>query len=298
MWEDEDGVYPIGYVLDRVVDQLSQVPEDIKGNVILDPDKRTIALFQEPQTEAERSRRVAKLADYWRQKSTFPLLKGWRDEVWPVYSRKGELLFSMERAAIGLLGTMRYGVHMIAYVKDPSAPYGIKFWVPRRAATKSTFPSMLDNTVAGGLATGEDPFECLVREADEEASLPETVVRARAKNVDVVTYIYITEKERVGEADFIYPECQWVYDLELPSDVVPQPKDGEVDEFRLCDVDEVRGQLARGEYKPNCALVVIDFFMRHGMLTEAEEPDMAEIRKRIHREMPFPGPHQDKSFGW
>lgn len=281
-----------------MVNELSQVPDDIKGKVTLDNNKRTISLFSEPQTEPERTRQVAKLSDYWRQRGTFPLLKGWRNELWPVYSRRGELLFSMERAAMGLLGTMRYGVHMIAYVKDPSAPYGIKFWVPRRAATKSTFPGMLDNTVAGGLATGEDPFECLIREADEEASLPEPIVRSKAKLVDVVTYIYITEKERVGEAGFIYPECQWVYDLELPTEVVPQPKDGEVDEFNLCDVDQVRAQLAGGEYKPNCALVVIDFFMRHGILTEEGEKDWATIGKRIHRKMPFPGPHQDKSFKW
>lgn len=298
LWEDDEGTYPIGYILDRVFRELIRVPVSTKGEMDFNEKNRTILLFQGFQTEAERTEKVAGLTEYWRKKETFKLLRGWRNELWPVYGRKGELLFSMERAAMGLIGTMRYGVHMIAYVRDERAPYGFKLWVPRRAANKSTFPGMLDNTVAGGLATGEDPFECLVREADEEASLPEDVVRARAKCVDVVTYIYITEEERVGEADFIYPECQWVYDLELPADVVPQPKDGEVDEFRLCDIDEVTKQLAGGEFKPNCALVAIDFFIRHGILTEENQPDIEDIRRRIHREMPFPGPHksQDPKF--
>lgn len=294
MWDDDNGSYPIGYVLDRVFRELLKVPVRIKGEMDFNPNDRTIKLFQSMGDEPERTRRVAELSNYWREKETFKLLRGWRDELWPVYGRNGELLFSMERAAIGLLGTMRYGVHMVAYIKDESAPYGIRLWIPRRAANKSTFPGMLDNTVAGGLATGEEPFECLVREADEEASLPSEVVKSRAKCVDVVTYIYVTDEEHVGEADFIYPECQWVYDLELPADVVPQPKDGEVDEFRLCDVEEVKAQLANGEYKNNCALVTVAFFMRHGIFTSENEPAAQEITRRIHRDMPFPGPHKNQ----
>jgi 8-oxo-dGTP pyrophosphatase MutT (NUDIX family) len=293
-WEDEEGEYPNGYMLDRVVRELEQVPESITGPIALDEEKRTIALFRMP-AEEERSRRVAALADYWRQNETFKLLRRWRNELLPVHGRKGELLFSMERGAMGLLGTMRYGVHMLAYVRDESAPYGIKFWVPKRAADKSTFPGMLDNTVAGGLMTGEDPLECVIREADEEADLPDALVRGRTVAVGTVTYIYVTEEENTGEDDLIYPECQWVYELELPTDVVPQPKDGEVAEFRLCDVDEVRRDLAAGKYKPNCALCVVDFFIRHGILTEENEPDLAEIKRRVRRDMPFPGPHQ---AGW
>lgn len=181
---------------------------------------------------------------------------------------------------------------MVAYIEHPTAPHGIKIWVPKRASNKSTFPGMLDNTVAGGLMTGEDPFECIIREADEEASLPDPLVRGTAEWVGNVTYIYITEAKHVGEDGYIYPECQWVYDLKLPVDVVPRPKDGEVEEFLLCDVDEIKRDLRAGKFKPNCALVMIDFFIRHGILTEANEPDLAAIKARMHRDLPFPGPHQ------
>ncbi|PNY26283.1 Uncharacterized protein TCAP_03791 [Tolypocladium capitatum] len=291
LWEDEQGRYAIGYMLPRVVHELVQVPVGVRGDVDISHTDRTVLMLQLP-TEEERSRVVAALAGYWRDKGTFKLLRGWRDEVWPVYGREQELLFSMERAAMGLLGTMRYGVHMTAYVVDAVAPHGLKLWVPKRAADKSTFPGMLDNTVAGGLMTGEDPFECVIREADEEASLPDDLVRRRARCVGTVTYTYITDEEHVGEDGFIYPECQWVYDLELPTDVTPQPKDGEVDEFYLCDVDQVKKDLADGKYKHNCALVMLDFFIRHAILTEDNEPNLAAIRRRMHRHMPFPGPHQ------
>jgi 8-oxo-dGTP pyrophosphatase MutT (NUDIX family) len=142
--------------------------------------------------------------------------------------------------------------------------------------------------------TGEDPFECVIREADEEADLPEAVVRDNARSVGTITYLYITEEKHVGQSDLIYPECEWVYELELPADVIPKPKDGEVAEFRLDDVDQVKRDLADGKYKHNCALCVIDFFIRHGILTKENEPDLVEIKNRLHRKLPFPGPHQEE----
>ena len=38
------------------------------------------------------------------------------------------------------------------------------FWVPRRAATKQTWPGCLDNSVAGGITAGDNPWETIVRE--------------------------------------------------------------------------------------------------------------------------------------
>jgi 8-oxo-dGTP pyrophosphatase MutT (NUDIX family) len=294
LWDDEQGSYPIGYVLDKVYQEMLKLPDGIKGWLQLETDeeRRTLRIMRNVPNEAQRTLYMASLADYWRGRNTFPLLRGWRYEAWPVYGRGGELLFSMERTAVGLLGAMRYGVHMVAYVRDEAAPHGLRLWIPRRAANKSTFPGMLDNTVAGGMATGEVPAECVAREADEEASLPMDLVRREARFAGIATYIYITDAREVGEAGYIYPECQWVYDLELPAGVVPRPKDGEVESFNLRRVDEVTAALANGEFKPNCALVTIDFLIRHGILNADNEPDLLEIKRRMRREMPFPGPHQ------
>lgn len=141
--------------------------------------------------------------------------------------------------------------------------------------------------------TGEDPLECVIRETDEEADLPASLVRERLKPTGTVTYIYLTD-ERAGGGPLgqVYPEMQWTYELELPRDALPQPKDGEVAEFGLLTVDEVQAELARGNFKPNCALVILAFFIRHGILTRANEPDYDEIVRRMHRPLPFPGPHK------
>ena len=205
---------------------------------------------------------------------------------------------------MGLLGTTRYGVHMTAYTRDGGAGDGAgRMWVARRAATKPTYPGMLDNSAAGGLMTGEDPLECIVREADEEADLQAAFLRPRIRPVGTLTYLYLADGRAGGEpSGQIYPEMQWVYEVELPAGggdgdgdgaaVRPRPKDGEVARFELMDLAQVKAELARGAFKPNCALVVLDFFVRHGVLTRENEPHLDEIVRRMHRPMPFPGPHQ------
>jgi 8-oxo-dGTP pyrophosphatase MutT (NUDIX family) len=298
----------VGYMLESTVKKLLELPESLRGAVIVNEAERTVRAFEQP-TEEERNATVARLMLHWRQNKTFGVLRGWRDELWPVYYR-GTLLddgltetetetemrpvhvgYSVERSATGMLGVTRYGVHMTGYMRDPEAPHGIRIWVPRRAANKSTYPGMLDNTVAGGLMTGENPFECIVREADEEASLPANIMRRLARFVGMVTYIYITDERAGGETGQIYPETQWVYDVELPPDVRPRPNDGEVAEFALMTVDEVSEELAKGHFKPNCGLVLVDFFVRHGIITRDNEPNFDEIVDRMHRYLPFPGPH-------
>ncbi|KAI5923633.1 NUDIX domain-containing protein [Camillea tinctor] len=290
VWKDGK---PLGYMLAATVKELVAVPEEIRGPVVVDEVARTVHAFEGPATEAERSQLVAAVMQYWREHGTFEVLRGWRDEPWPVYGGvDDEVIYSAERSGTGMLGVMRYGVHMMGFVRDETASHGMKIWIPRRAANKSTYPNMLDNTVAGGLMAGEDPLECVIREADEEADLPEALVRARAVNTGVVTYIYVTDERAGGEAGQIYPEMQWVYEIELPAGVTPTPKDGEVGEFYLWTVEQVREALAQGRFKPNCALVVLDFLVRHGILTPENEPDFDEIVRRMHRKLPFPGPHQ------
>jgi 8-oxo-dGTP pyrophosphatase MutT (NUDIX family) len=282
---------PIGYLPEPVFNALAKVPISIKGELEVNRTQRTITAFQQP-TEKERSEAVAATCAYWRQNKTFEVLSGWRDELYSVYGRDNELLFTVERSASPLFGVVTYGIHMTCYAKSPESSHGIKIWVPRRAKTKSTYAGMLDNSVAGGVATGGEPLECLIRESDEEASLPEELVREKVKAQGTITYIYIREPRAGGESGLIQPECQYVYDLELPDDVVPKPNDSEVEEFYLWTVEEVQGALARGEFKPNCSLLILDFFVRWGILTEENEKDYGEIKRRLHRELEFPGPHR------
>ena len=216
----------------------------------------------------------------------FKVLQKWRNELYAVYGRYKELLFEVERSASPLLGVVTYGVHLTAYTKDKQGE--VKIWIPRRARTKQTYGGMLDNAVAGGIASGESAFESLVRECAEEASLPEDLVRSKAKTVGTITYFHIRGEKAGGETKLLQPECQYVYDLELPEDVIPKPGDDEVEEFYLWRIDEVLDAMHKGEFKPNCAAVMLDWFIRHGVLTQENEKDYIEIVSRLHRRLEFP----------
>ncbi|KAL1652160.1 hypothetical protein SLS58_000285 [Diplodia intermedia] len=287
---DDDTI--LGFVLPAVAEVLRGLPQwtlsDDDRSLVLDrPDDDSSDDDDDDGalTEPQRTALVAQTTLAMRETGHFQVLAGWRDELYPVYGRDGALLFRIERSASPLFGVVSYGVHMTAYLKEGEE---YKFWVPRRAQTKQTYGGMLDNTVAGGLAAGEKPADALVREAEEEASLPAELVRQKSRPVGNVSYFLVRDERAGGETGLLQPESQYVYDLELPEDVVPKPNDNEVESFQLMTTAEVQAALKNGEFKPNCALVMLDFFIRHGILTPENEPDYLDIVSRLHRRFEFP----------
>jgi 8-oxo-dGTP pyrophosphatase MutT (NUDIX family) len=251
----------------------------------VDETTRSVTILYDPSTtESDILREILTLG---REKSSFKVLKGWRNELYPVLGINRDVC--MERAGSALFGIHTIGVHMICYVR-PSAscrPDEIKTWVARRAATKQTYGGMLDNTVAGGIAAGEDPFESIVREAGEEASLPENLVRQNTIPCGTVSYVHVRDHRAGGEIGLLQPETQYLYDLELEEHVVPKPSDDEVEGFVLWSMEKAKQALGKGEFKPNCAMVLIDFMIRHGVITAREEADYVEIVSRLHRRIRF-----------
>lgn len=143
--------------------------------------------------------------------------------------------------------------------------------------------------------------------AAEEANLPPTFVRKRARPVGVISYIY---RNKYG---WLQPEVEYLYDLQMPPPVEPakemaktavtedlavtanevdtvstptedsakkvqkdqipdrnekgepcilRPNDGEAESFSLMKTDEVLENIIKNKFKANCALVLIDFFLR------------------------------------
>ncbi|KAF2630936.1 thiamine pyrophosphokinase [Macroventuria anomochaeta] len=273
--------YALGYMLPSVAEVFRGIP-----NWALDDEERVLTLTA-GEDAATRSKAVETTLLALRETGHFEVLKKWRGELYAVYGRDKKLLFDVERSASPLFGVVTYGVHLTAYTRDKESGE-IRIWTPRRAKSKQTYGGMLDNAVAGGIASGESPFESLVRESAEEASLQEDLVRNKAKAAGTVTYWYVRDERAGGETGLLQPEVQYIYDLELPEDVVPKPGDDEVEEFQLWSVEEVQEAMTKGEFKPNCSLVVLDFLVRHGILTEATEKDFIEIVSRLHRRLEFP----------
>ena len=203
-------------------------------------------------------------------------LEGWRDEIYPVGgSWGGPHLFEIERAAAPFLGTRAYGVHVNGFVREPGGRDGdsLRMWIGRRADDRPVCPGKLDNMIAGGQPVGLGLLENVIKEAAEEASVPEAIAR-RAVPVGAISYVM---EDAVG----LKPDLMYCWDIELPADFVPVNTDGEIAEFTLMPAEEVMEIVDRGfDFKFNCNLVNIDFFIRHGVL-RPEHPDYMAILRGL-----------------
>lgn len=62
----------------------------------------------------------------------------------------------------------------------------------------------------------------------------------------------------------LFPNTEYVYDLELPLDFMPQNADGEVENFELLTADECIQRALTPQFKTTSAPVLLDFLIRKG----------------------------------
>jgi 8-oxo-dGTP pyrophosphatase MutT (NUDIX family) len=256
------GGVEVGAVRHRLAERLREFPtvfavdetKVVLSDALKDPDQRTQAV-----------ERVVRLLE------ADGLIQGRRNEAYPVLPVWGGApLFRIERAAAPHFGIRSYGVHMTGFVRKDD---GIHIWVARRAANKPTYPGMLDNTVAGGQPAGLGLHENLVKECWEEAGIPKHIA-AGAVCVGAITY-------KMDASDGLKPDVQFCFDLELPADFEPRNTDGEIDEFYLWPWRKAAETVAETRaFKFNCNLVLIDFFVRHGLIDPARA-DYLDIVKGL-----------------
>ena len=194
-------------------------------------------------------------------------------EAFDVAVRWGEAaVFRVDRGAVPFFGTRAYGVHLNGYRRDGDDFY---LWIGRRASDKRIAPNKLDNLVAGGIGGGHGVVDTLIKEADEEASIPARLSRT-ATPAGAVSY---RMENRLGIRD----DVLFVYDLETPADFVPQCNDGEIAEFTLMPAAAVLERVRdTRDFKFNVNLVILDFAVRHGLL-RPDHPEYLEIVTGLHR---------------
>lgn len=262
---------PLGYVHHDTVRGMVFPPELWH----IDHEKRFLTLSGEAGDVLETTRQLQ--ATLKQNFDEGRVIRKWRNENMPVYDRHGQHILDMDVCGIDLFGIVSYGVHLTAYVCTQG---GYKYWVPRRSYTKSTFPGMLDNFVAGNLQSGESLLEGMIREVVEETDLPEDFARANIRSCGTVTY-------QMSEANDGRPSCQhhcqFVFEIEMPAELVPRGNDGEVESFTLMSLSEVQQALSGDEFTPNRTLTYIAHFIRHGIVNHENEPRLMEVCSRLHR---------------
>lgn len=193
------------------------------------------------------------------------------DEPYPVKGAENEVFFVLDRALVPYFGFRSYGQHLNGFVRKSAQ---LHVWVARRAKDRRIFPGMLDNLVAGGLPYGLSLQENLLKECYEEAGMSADIA-LNARPVGAITYNGLSPRG-------YKPDTLYCYDIELPEEFMPVNTDGEVEKFELMPVDAVIDIVRQEQrFKPNCNLVMIDFFIRHGLI-DAHDPEFLAIQQALH----------------
>jgi hypothetical protein len=184
-----------------------------------------------------------------------------RDEAFDVRAAPGgPVLATIDRGALPSFGIEAEGIHLDGLVATPDGPH---IWVARRAAGKALDPGKLDHIVAGGIPAGLTPWDTLLKEAAEEAAMPEALA-ARAVPAGIIRYAM--ERPEGLRRDRLH--C---YEVALPADFTPRAADGEVEAFELWPLGRALAAVRDGDaFKFNVNLVLIALFLRHGLIAGAE----------------------------
>lgn len=243
------GAAQIGWVRPGVAARLLALGASESGGAVIVEDAETLA------------RAAAALAE----EGAYP----WRGEAFDVREAPdGPVLARLDRGALPVLGVLAWGVHVNGLVHRADS---LHLWVARRAPDKLLDPGKLDHLVAGGVAAGMTVEETLAKEAEEEAGLPRPMaIQARR----VATLAYVMERPEGLRRDVL--AC---YDLELPDGFQPHAVDGEVAGFELWPVRTVLERMREtDEFKFNVNLVLLDLFLRHGLVPA---PEAAALRAAL-----------------
>lgn len=254
----------VGYVRLENASRLARFPETFR--VASDG----VTLAPELDEYAARTDAVAAVVRKLAEEGTIASL---RNEPYPVGERLGgPHAFEVDRAAAAFFGIRAYGVHVNGFTRRGGETM---MWIGVRADDRPVCPGRLDNMVAGGQPARLGLLENVIKEAAEEAGVPENLAR-RAVPVGAVSYA-------MEDAPGLRPDMMLCWDLELPPDFTPVNTDGEIAEFRLLPAAEVMEIVDAGfAFKFNCNLVNIDFFVRHGLLGPTH-PDYEEIVLGLRR---------------
>jgi 8-oxo-dGTP pyrophosphatase MutT (NUDIX family) len=243
------GPHPVGWVLPETAGVLRAVPGVATNQAGLTIDATATG-------EAARALVAAKLAR-------------WRDEVFDLHDdTTGACAGRIDRGALPALGAQAYGVHLNGRVRRAD---GFHLWVARRRDDRPLDPGKLDHLVAGGMPAGLSQMETLVKEAQEEAGMP-AALAVRAVPVGVIAYAM--ERAEGMRRDRLY--C---YDVDLPDDFIPAPADDEVAGFELWPIERVLATVRETDaFKFNVNLVLIDLFLREGLIAE---PEASRLRRAM-----------------
>ncbi|KAF5655066.1 thiamine pyrophosphokinase [Fusarium heterosporum] len=234
-------------------------------------------------------------------------------ETSPIHLSDPGMGLSIPLPVRGLLGVVTVGVHLNVYkVKREGGKDMVdRIWVSHRASGSDfSYPGMLDQIVAGGVDCRDEidgrlaPCKTLIREAEEEAGFTvdfksrqvfcsdqagNPMLIGSVERVSDITF-YDCKDSSAGDIDknHLEPGLRIVYDLKITEPRFnPQGREPGIERFEAMSVPQVKESLRADRWKPNCGLVMLDFMVRHGIVTRANDSRFNDIKKDLHRPLPF-----------
>lgn len=212
----------------------------------------------------------------------------------------------------GLFGVVTVGVHLNVYtVKQVDGRESIdSIWVSHRAKGDNvSYSGMLDQVVAGGMDPTDrvsgalSPCVTLKREAREEAGLyidlntrevftdeedGATRLVGSVEQAPAITF-YDCKDHNAGlmNEGHMEPGVRFVYDLKVDTSFQPHAEERGIERFEALTVVEVKQSLHERKWKPNCGLVMLDFLVRKGLVSEADDDRLGDIMAGLRRPLPF-----------
>jgi len=257
----------VGLISTSVLSQLINYPD------VFIISKKSVMLSDSLTSVQERNEALEQVLLDMKSKDLFTALRGWRSECYEIKPQfSAPVLFKMERCATPLFGVRQYGVQINGFVQHSSM--GLSLWMQRRSSTKQTWPGKLDNFVGGGLSEGLGVLDTAVKEAGEEANVPEDLA-VKMRGAGAVSFFHQSERG-------IHPGTEFVFDLELPETFQPSNNDGEVDDWKLVPVEQVVDIISSQDYKITSSPVALDFLIRRGLVTVDQVDNLPEVVELLH----------------
>lgn len=236
----------IGYLQD---DFFAFLKQSLQDDPIAGIDLESQRLLISGERPALLSQAWDALAERMRKGGFIP---GWRNEAFAFLDQQGHALFELERAAFRTFGLKSMASHINGFTEDR------QIWLGRRSENKHIDPGKLDNLSAGGISADETPWVCARRELWEEAGIPLAI----AEGIQPAGRM---EMRRATPPLGLHLESLFIYDLLIPSNVLPTNHDGEVAGFIAVSHGEAAARILADEFTVDAALVTADFILRRNI---------------------------------
>ena len=146
--------------------------------------------------------------------------------MFSVYAADVQNVLNIGGMGVNNFGVVNFARHMIGFVHTKDST---RYWVPRRAKAKVSYPNILDNTVGGSLAAGGKPINCIVREC-EDLCLDPAYTRENLRPWGPASYSMTrTDSGQRG----CQHQVQFLYEMGFAEDIASHIGDNEVGEVGM-----------------------------------------------------------------